>query len=166
MKKILILILLIAIIPAFAFADLQIGGIALYNGDTSTTTSLNMARLAVGAEARLKLWILQGGISALYVPNPKKPSIAALTDVGLALDILFLRFGAGIGPNFSFTPSGAIKLASAGLNLKLSGELIVGPFCVGLVGYYYLKDVNEFSKLGSKFQKLPWLGVTAMLKLF
>ena len=45
MKKILILILLIAIIPTFAFADLQIGGIALYNGDTSTTTSLNMARL-------------------------------------------------------------------------------------------------------------------------
>jgi hypothetical protein len=121
--------------------------------------------LTVGAEARLKLWILQGGISALYNPDPKTPSIAVLTDVGLALDILFLRFGAGIGPNFSYTPSGTTKFASAGLNLKLSGELIVGPFCVGLVGYYYLKDFNDLSNLGKKFQKLPWLGVTAMLKL-
>jgi len=50
--------------------------------------------------------------------------------------------------------------------MKFSGELIVGPFCVGLVGYYYLKDASDFARLGTKFQKLPWLGVTAMLKFF
>lgn len=166
MKKILLLVLLVAIIPAFAFSDIQIGGIAMYNSDQSAATSLNMARLSYGGEARLKLWILQGGISALYVPDPKTPSIAALTDLGLALDILFLRFGAGIGPNFSYKPSASSRLSASGLNMKLSGELIVGPFCVGLVGYYYFKDASEFSKLGSKFAKLPWLGVTAMLKLF
>jgi hypothetical protein len=40
LKKILVLILLIAIIPAFAFADLQIGGIAMYNSDTNTKPAL------------------------------------------------------------------------------------------------------------------------------
>ena len=163
MKKICLLVLLVAVIPTFAFADLQLGGIALLNGDPNTKTSLNLSRLTIGGEARIKLWILQGGLSALYVPDPKAPSIAAFTDLGLALDILFLRFGAGVGPNFSY---GAGRLTSAGLNMKFSGELIVGPFCVGLVGYYYLKDASDFARLGTKFQKLPWLGVTAMLKFF
>jgi hypothetical protein len=110
MKKILIAALvLFALVPAATFADLQIGALALYKGDVSTlsVSGLGLNDFTFGLDARLNLGILQGSVAALYYPAdttaaaPIPASLLALTDVGLCIDILFIRIGAGIGPNFS-----------------------------------------------------------------
>src|SRR5512142_1439414 len=110
MKKLGILVLImIAFIPAFAFADFQIGGVAMYKGEPLgvTVSSLGLNSFTFGADARLKLSIFQGSLSVLYYPADTTAaaalpaSLMALADVGLSFDILFLRLGVGIGPNYT-----------------------------------------------------------------
>jgi hypothetical protein len=164
MKRIFVFVLLAAILPAAAFADFQLGGIAMYKGDPSAATGISASDFTFGGEARLKIAIFQAGVSALYIPYPNYTSIGALTDVGLSLDVLFFRFGAGIGPNFVMNfGNGAPNSASIGWNLKFMGDVNLGGLALGVVGYYKFEDFNN---VGSVFSKLPWLGVTLMFRLF
>jgi hypothetical protein len=162
-KKTLLVLLLASIIPAAVFADFQLGGIAMYKGDPSTATGVSASDFTFGGEGRLKLGIFQGGVSALYVPSPSYSSFAVLTDLGASLDVLFLRFGAGLGPNFSFNfGNGAPSPASVGMNVKVSADVNLGNLALGLVGFWY---ADSFSNLGSTFSRMPWLGVTLLVKL-
>jgi hypothetical protein len=166
MRKVL-LVVLVAILPAMAFADLQLGGVAMYTGDPTVATTVSVSDFTFGAETRLKLGLLQGGASLLYYPSAGYASIAALTDIGVSVDLLLFRLGAGIGPNIAFNiGDGAPTPVSAGLNLKLSGDVNLGDISLGLVGYYYVSDFAQLANVGTIFSKLPWLGVTAMFKLF
>jgi hypothetical protein len=168
MKKLLI-VLIVALLPAMAFADLQLGAVGMYKGDVTAvgTHPVSINDFTFGGEARLKLGILQGGLTALYYPTSAYTQIVAVTDIGVSLDVLMLRFGAGIGPNFAFTVAGTTSQpANVGLNLKLSGDVNLGGLSVGLVGFYYLDSFSNLSKIGDVFGKLPWLGVSAMIKLF
>jgi hypothetical protein len=164
MKKLLLVLLLASIIPAAVFAELQLGGVAMYKGDPSTATGVSVNDFTFGGEGRLKFGLLQGGVSALYVPSGSYSSLAVLTDIGASLDVLFFRFGAGLGPNFSFNfGSGAPSPASVGMNVKVSADVNLGNLALGLVGYWY---ADSFSSLGSTFSRMPWLGVTLLVKLF
>ncbi len=168
MRKVLI-VLLVALLPAMAFADMQIGGVGMYKGDVTTiqTTGIGLSDFTFGAEARLKLGLLQGGASLLYYPGASSNSILALTDIGVSVDVSLLRLGIGLGPNLAVNlGSTAAAPTNVGLNLKLSADVNLGSLSVGLVGFYYLNDFSDFSTIGSVFSKLPWLGVTAMVKLF
>ena len=168
MKKILI-VLLIALLPAMAFAEFQIGGVGMYKGDVTTiqTTGVGLTDFTFGAEARLKFGLFQGGASLLYYPGVSYNSIKALTDIGLSLDVAILRLGVGLGPNLAVNlGSGAAAPVNVGVNLKLSADVNLGSLSIGLVGFYVLNDFSDFSNLGSVFSRLPWLGVTAMVKLF
>jgi len=169
MKKILFFLILVAVIPAFAFADFQIGAIAMVKGTAASiqTGGIKANDFTYGGEARLNLGILQGGVSALYYPaDADMPaSIVALTDVGLALDIWFIRLGAGLGPNFysQLQNSGGTRPLSVGLNMKLAGDINLGSISVGVVAYYYLNSLSDLRTAG---KARPWVGLTAMLKLF
>jgi hypothetical protein len=173
MKKLLVL-LLVVVLPAFAFADFQIGGVGMYKGtiEQLKAKDVGVEDFTFGGEARIKLGIFQGGLTALYYPEnvstATPPAIVALTDLGLAFDILFLRLGAGIGPNFAIPigASGAGDPVKMGLNLKLSTDLRLGNLSLGLVGFYYLESFKDLKNIGEVFKEMPWLGVTAMFKLF
>jgi hypothetical protein len=171
MKK-LVVLLLVLVLPAFAFADFQIGGVGMYKGtiEQLKAKDVGIEDFTFGGEARIKLGIFQGGLTALYYPEDlmRPAAIVALTDVGLAFDILFLRLGAGIGPNFAIPigDSGAGDPLKLGLNMKLSTDFRLGSLSLGLVGFYYLESLKDLANIGEVFKEMPWLGITAMFKLF
>jgi hypothetical protein len=173
MKKLLVLLLVI-VLPAFAFAEFQLGGVGMYKGTKAQLMAkdVGLKDFTFGAEARFKLSLFQAGVSALYYPENvallKPPAIVALTDLGLSLDLLFLRFGLGLGPNLiiALKDTGAAKPFPVGLNMKLSTDVNVGNLSIGLVGFYYLDSIKELKNIGQVFKEMPWLGVTAMFKLF
>jgi hypothetical protein len=178
MKKLLLVLVIIAV-PSFLFADLQIGGIAMYNGSLSAaarTTRLSASDFTYGAEARLNIWILQAGISALYLPGDTTlgtyDMIRAMTDVGAVLDLWILRLGAGIGPNFAAVVdksySATTDVFKAGFNAKLEADLSLGNLAAGLVGYYYFDSLADLKTAGSDITKAAnWMvGLTFLFKLF
>lgn len=173
MKK-LVVLLLVVVLPAIAFADFQIGGVGMYKGTMAQLKAkdVGVEDFTFGAEARLKLSLFQAGVSALYYPENislmKPPSIVALTDVGISLDVLFLRFGLGLGPNLviALKDTGAEKPFPVGLNLKGAIDVKIGNLSVGLVGFYYLDSIKDLKNVGQVFKEMPWLGVTAMFKIF
>jgi hypothetical protein len=172
MRKLLVLVLVV-VLPAFAFAELQIGGVGMYKGTMAQLKAkdIGFEDFTFGAEARLKLSLFQAGVSALYypeVPLEKPAAIVALTDVGLSLDLLFLRFGLGLGPNlvFAINDTRASKPFPVGLNMKGSIDVNIGNLSLGIVGFYYLDSIKNLGNVGSVFKEMPWLGVTAMFKLF
>ncbi len=165
MKKLLVLLVLVAI-PVLAFADLQLGGVAMYKGGFPPSTPITVNDFTFGAEARVRLGLLQGAASLLYYPSAVPPaSIVALTDIGLNLNLGIADFGAGIGPNFAFPINSVGSAMRAGLNLKLAGEVNLGRISLGAVGYYYLDSLKDLS-LGLFKVAKPWLGLTALVKLF
>jgi hypothetical protein len=97
-------------------------------------------------------------------------SLSVLTDIGLSLDILFFRFGAGIGPNFMFALSETDWTSEqpipVGLNLKLSADVNLGKFSLGLVGYYALQSFSDLGKPNFFDRARPWVGISALFKLF
>ncbi len=171
MKRIVILLLVI-VLPAMAFAELQLGAVGMYKGtiDDIRNRTVGFDDFTFGGEARLKLGIFEGAVTGLYygentaLAQPAK--IVAATDVGLAFDILFLRLGAGLGPNFAFPLGGAGDPAKVGANLKLHTDFRLGNLSLGLVGFYYLESFADLAHIGAIFQELPWLGITAMFKIF
>lgn len=173
MKKLLVLLLVI-VLPVFAFADFQVGAVGMYKGTIAQLKAkdVGVEDFTFGAEARFKLSLFQAGVSALYYPENvamlKPPAIVALTDVGLSLDVLFLRFGLGLGPNLviALKDTGAEKPFPVGLNMKLSTDVKIGNVSIGLVGFYYLDSIKDLKNIGEVFKEMPWLGVTAMFKIF
>ncbi len=179
MKKLGILVLiLVAFIPAFAFADFQIGGVAMYKGDPmgATVSSIGLNSFTFGADARLKLAIFQGSLAVLYYPaDATAPaaipaSLMALADVGLSFDILFLRLGVGVGPNFTmalgqneWTDTTPVPV---GLNGKLSAEIMLGRVSLGVVGYYFVSSLSDFARPNFVDYTRPWVGISALFKLF
>ncbi len=162
MKR-LVLVLILAVIPALAFADFQIGAVGMYDGDVSQISSAPVSAdsFVFGLETRATLWIFQAGATALYMPSYE--TLLALTDVGLAVDVLFLRFGAGIGPNFGFDTNGGSGVADAGWNLKLAADINLGNLALGVQGFYFYDSLAD---IGSAFRGTPVLGVNILLRLF
>ena len=168
MKK-LIVVLMIALLPTLAFAlDFQIGGTAMYKGlledITSGTADIGFDDFTFGGEARLSFGLLQGAAAILYYPG-EAPSLVALTDIGLTLNLAIVRLGAGIGPNFYIPLEGSAGGVPIGLNLKGAVDLQLGKLSLGVVGYYYLASLSDLNKdLFTTAQ--PWLGLTLLYKLF
>jgi hypothetical protein len=178
MKKLGILVLvMVAVIPAFAFADFQIGGVAMYKGEPASVTvkSLGIDDFTFGVDARLKFSIIQGSLAVLYYPEDANgaglpASLMALADIGLSFDILFVRLGAGVGPNFTlalgdsnWTEQSPIPL---GMNVKLSAEVMLGKISLGLVGYYAINSFSDLTRPNFIDYTRPWVGVSALFKLF
>jgi hypothetical protein len=167
-KKIIIVVALMAVlIPAAAFADFQIGAVALLPGvtigqmDGSTTISAN--DLAYGLEARLKLWLFQVGASAFYMPSIE--TLYVFTDAGLSLDIWFLRLGAGIGPTIAADTQGGGSTLM-GWNMKATFDINLGNLGIGIIGYTPLYSLSDIGSTLSDYLNNTYLGVTLMFKLF
>jgi hypothetical protein len=169
MMKKLIVVLMIALLPAMAFAlDFQIGGTAMYKGMLedfeSGVPDVGFDDFTFGAEARLNFGLIQGAAAVLYYPDEFNPSLVALTDVGLTLNLAIVRLGAGIGPNF-YIPLSDGGPSGVGFNLKGAVDVQLGGISVGLVGYYYLASFDDLDA-GLFETAQPWLGLTVLFKLF
>jgi len=143
MKRILIAALLCVMLPLGAFAAGLYGGMDIYYASlirpadiiAMDTAGFNMADLAFGGEARLIVDPFWGSAIALYRPGdinlPHHFDI--LLDAGLGLSLGIVHAGIGIGPNFGLEiGNGATQLFRAGANLRLTGDVVLGPFLLGL----------------------------------
>lgn len=176
MKKLFVLLVLVSI-PMMSFADFQIGPTALYNigitEESSVPDELSISNFTFGADARLNFGMIQGsayGLVTLGDADLLTPTVIDLyLDIGICLDILFVRVGFGIGPNFAFNfyPDEVSdpEIFEAGANVKLTAEVMLGDISVGLV---YLMDANLTpAGVAEAFEKIEGhLGVSVLFKLF
>ena len=180
MKKIL-LILIVLCVPAFVFADFQIGPTALYNfpllkDEGVEKPELNASNFTFGADARLKLLIFQGSAMALYTPGwvdemditYAYPSVDLHLDLGVAFDILMFRFGVGVGPSMQFTIAEEISdKVDLGVNGKASAEIQIGRIALAL-NYLVMIDFEKGNpeSLLNFDTSTGLFGVSALLSLF
>jgi hypothetical protein len=168
MKKALA-ILVFALAPALMYAEFQLGGTGMYDGDVTALGSqqITAGDFAYGLETRFKfLSVLQLGLTGMYyMPSFVGGSsyILALTDVGLSIDLFFLRFGAGIGPDFFIPMSGPAVTATSAANLKFSGDINIGSVAIGVIGFYPVQSIWDLQNVT---RMKPWVGLTAMIRLF
>ncbi len=168
-KTIIVLVLLAALIPAAAFADFQIGAVALLPGATigdlaaNNSPGISASDLAYGLEARLKLWIFQVSASAFYMPYYETAYI--FTDGGLSFNILFFRLGAGIGPTIAADTQGGGS-TPIGWNMKATFDINLGNLGIGLIGYTPIDSLSDIGSTLSNYLNNTYLGVTLMFKLF
>lgn len=159
MRKALLLVVLITL-PLMAFAEIQVGVTALYNvlfapneansvGMYASQNGVSLDDFTFGGDARIKLGIFQGSALGLVSPgfNTMPTEIELYFDAGLAIDILFLRLGIGLGPNFiiAIGGEGVSKPFFFGGNVKLTGDIMLGGIAVGLNYLMYLPDFSSHS---------------------
>lgn len=187
-KTALVLVLLLAILPAMAFAEFQVGLVGAYKPsfDTgmnasslkSSLSTLSVDQFELGLEMRSRfLGIFQFTTSIIPVSGMGYYGDQTYLDIaptaGLTLQLLFLRAGVSVGPDL-WIPLGSDSSSGDifdGINLKASGELILGPVCLGLQALYFLSNNDYYGRSYSEQLKemissktLPWLGLTAMVK--
>jgi hypothetical protein len=134
MKKLVLILAVLALLPIAAFADLGIGGAAFYKspvllGQPIDVSNANANQFSFGGDVRLKLGWFQGEGLVLYSVGPVQ-SLNIFLDAGVALDVAILRLSLGAGPNFTFN-FGQSSLLQAGLNAKIGADLVLGPISVG-----------------------------------
>jgi hypothetical protein len=138
MKKILVLVLVLAFVPLLSFADFGIGGSAFFNspvliGQKTSSNELWEGGFTFGADARWKLLkILQLEVLGL-VTIDETSSLELIPNAGLGFDLAFLRLSAGIGPSLTVLFDSPLdKPALLGFNGKVNADVMLGPVSVGL----------------------------------
>jgi hypothetical protein len=164
-KKILV-VLLIVLMPVMAFADFQLGATALYTGDITRIDrhQPSVSDFLFGLDARAKLWIFQLGTTPLYLPD--QSSFYVMNDLGLSLDIWFLRVGAGIGPNFLFSMGGEDETMLTDWNLRATTEIKLGSFSIGVAAWYLMSSPSDLKYFRDIIKDPPFVSITALIKLF
>lgn len=144
MKRILIASLLCILLPLGAFAATGLyGGVDIYYASlvrpadvvAMDTAGLNLADFAFGGEARFIIDPFWGSALALYSPGDVNlpHHIDIFLDAGLGLTLGIVHAGVGIGPNFGLEfGNGATQLIRTGANLRVTGDIVLGPVLLGL----------------------------------
>jgi len=135
MKKLILILAAVIILPVAAFADVGVGGAAFFKspvliGQPIDSGTVNVNQLSFGGDLRLKLgWFQAEGLLLYSAGNVN--SLNMYLDAGVALDLAILRLSVGVGPNLA-TNFGASPAVQAGLNAKAGADLMLGPISVGL----------------------------------
>jgi len=134
-KKLVLILAVLVILPGAVFAQVGIGGAAFYKspyllGSVPDVGNINVNQFVFGGDLRVKLSIFQAEALLLYSAG-EVSSINAYLDAGLALDIAIVRLSLGAGPNLTFT-FGDSAPVQAGLNAKLGADIVIGPISFGL----------------------------------
>lgn len=158
----LLLIGVLAVLPCLARADLQAGGVLLYDADLPPVGEAGLVRgdLRPGAEARLKLWFLQLGLVA--VPFPER-ELLLLSDLGVAFDASFLRVGVAWGLCQWISLDQRYPTDIGMHNIKLAAEARLGPFSLGLSAWWFIPAVPTGLTLVDVVSRPPVLGLTALV---
>jgi hypothetical protein len=144
MKRKLIAFLLCLILPLAAFATTGLYfGVDTYYASVIRpadivaldTSGLNFADFAFGAETRFIIDPFWASAIGLYSPGDSTlpHHVDIFLDAGLGLTLGIVHAGIGIGPNFGLEfGNGATQFFRTGANLRLTGDIVIGPFLVGL----------------------------------
>jgi hypothetical protein len=133
-KKLVLILACLIMVPVATFAETAIGGAMFYKspvllGQPVDATNLNVNQFAFGADGRIKLGWLQAEGLLLYSAG-NLSSLILYLDAGVALDVSILRFSLGVGPNLSNTFQN--PAVQAGLNAKVGADAKFGPISIGL----------------------------------
>lgn len=161
MKRILALVILV-LIPALGFAQLQVGpGAAFAPTLVSTSQSFPSAvNFPFGIEARFRfLYAFQVSATTLFSVD-SSPFGMILTDIGASVDLPPFTVSGGIGPDFLLGTTSSSGTASSKINFKASTEWNFGSFSIGIVAF---DPVSSLSQLRTN---IPWFGLTALYTLF
>ena len=142
MRKIIIVLAILAILPSAVFADWAIGGAAFYKspvliGQPPNPLELNVDQFSFGGDLRFKMGWFQAEGLVLYSAGAVQ-SLNTFLDAGVALDVAILRLSLGVGPNFTYT-FGSDAIFQAGLNAKIGADLVFGAVSVGVS---YIMSMN------------------------
>ena len=134
MKK-LVLVVALSLVSLLAFAEADIGLSGLYFGNPTSISedTLNKGSIGPGLDLRARLWIFRADLDFTRID---KASFMVMPTAGLSLDVLFLRLGAGMGPVAYLEPGADEAFGIFAWTLKASADLLLGPFYVGVFGYY------------------------------
>jgi hypothetical protein len=136
MTKRVLLVLALCLVPLLSFAELGLGGAAFFNspvliGQEVTASGLYSGGFSFGGDLRFKLAIFQLEALGLVTTAGGDTALDLYTDVGLALDILFLRLSLGAGPNFTYV-FGGDDPSMLGFNAKANADIKLGKLTVGV----------------------------------
>ena len=156
MKK-LVLVVALCLVSLLAFAEADIGLSGLYSGNPASLSesTLNMDSVGPGLDLRARLWIFRADLDFTMVD---RASFMVLPTAGLSLDVLFLRVGLGMGPVAYLEPGADQAFGIVAWTLKASADLLLGPFYVGVFGYYLSWDESPsclVDKLSAQSLKDP-----------
>jgi len=137
MKKRVLIVLALCLVPLLSFAELGVGGAAFFNspmliGQEVTSSGLTSGGFTFGGDLRFKLSILQLEALGLVTVAGGDTALDLYTDVGLALDLLFLRLSLGAGPNFTYVFGGGADPFMPGFNAKANVDVKLGKISLGL----------------------------------
>jgi hypothetical protein len=144
MKKIVILVLVLAFVPLLSFAELGVGASAYFNspvliGEDVDAHELWDGGFTFGGDVRWKLLkILQIDATAL-VTLDETNSIGLFPNAGLVFDLAILRLSAGVGPSLVFLLDDVGDPVLLGFNAKANADIKLGPLSFGLS---YLMGLN------------------------
>jgi hypothetical protein len=135
MRKLILVLAVLAILPIAGFAELGVGGAAFYKspvllGQPIDLANANVDQFSFGGDLRFKLGWFQAEGLLLYSAGAVQ-SLNLYLDGGVALDVAILRLSLGIGPNFA-TNFGQSAPVQAGLNGKIGADIKLGPISFGL----------------------------------
>ncbi|TFH03689.1 MAG: hypothetical protein E4H09_04810 [Spirochaetales bacterium] len=172
MRRLLVLIAVL-LLPAAAFAQLQIGGTGLYNYPIMTpgaTDEIDISNFTFGADARLKILFFQ--VSALGLVTPGSDTLGTPTSIdlvidgGISFDLLLFRVGLGVGPNLRIDLGEGTDPVGYGLNVKATADVMLGGLSVGLT---YLNkfelDFSQAEELLDQDYSTGLLGVSLLFSL-
>ncbi len=143
MRKTILILTVLIILPVAVFADWGIGGAMFYKspvllGQKIDTDELNVDQFSFGGDLRFKLGWFQAEALLLYSAGEVN-SIDTYLDAGLALDVTILRLSLGAGPNFTYNIDGGSNPVQAGLNAKIGADIMLESISIGLS---YIMSLN------------------------
>lgn len=169
MKRLLILFVVL-LVPVGLFAQIQVGGTALYKFpilEAGPPDDLDLSDFAFGADARLKIAFLQvSGLALFTAGEVEGATIDIFLDGGLSFDIMLFRLGLGLGPNLRYTMGPGATPLGAGLNVKATADVMLGSFGVGLTYLASFElDFSAASELLNADYSKGLLGISVLFEL-
>lgn len=164
MKRIIIALAALLIVPALSFAQVAVGGAAfvkspVYLGNDSVNEKLDVNQLCFGGDVRLKNDWFQAEALVMCATG-EVVGLDVFTDLGIAVDVAAVRFSLGAGPNVNWN-FGVTPLFQTGMNAKIGADVMFSDISVG-VSYIMSLKYNERVEIYNKsglfgVQVLFWL---------
>lgn len=148
MKKLLVILAVMMMVPMASFAQLAVGGAAFLKapvliGQPVDLGNMNVNQFSFGGDARLKISLFQLQSLMLFSAGDVS-SLDIFLDAGVAVDVAMVRLSAGAGPNFVWNFDCTPPL-QAGLNAKIGADVLIDNMSLGIsyvMAMYYNNRVD------------------------
>ena len=164
MKKLILILAALIMIPVVAFAQVAVGGIVFVKspvlfGDTVSTVNANINQVCFGGDIRFKANWLQLESVIVGAAGPVN-GVDIFADAGVTFDLAMIRLSAGIGPNLSWNIQ-TQPIVQTGMNAKIGADVMLGDLSVGasyIMALKYNDHVDIYNRSGLLgFQVMVWL---------